>query len=461
MENYFDLIIIGAGPGGYVAAIRASQLGLKTAVVERGSVGGVCLNIGCIPSKNLIESATAFASLKHMEGFGIKADVSGFDYGAVHAQSRKVADTLSKGVIYLLSKNNVTLIQDEAKITGPHTITTKSGNVLEAQHILLATGSRPRVIPGLEFDGQCVLSSDDMLMCDKLPASLLIIGGGAIGCEFAYIMRSFGVAVTLVEMTPGLLPYEDEEVSKALATSFKKKGITVCLSSKASVLERTPGAVTVAVESDKGAVKNYTVEKVLCVVGRTPNTADLGLEEVGLETARGFIPVNESYQTAVPSIYAIGDVVDTPMLAHVASKEGEIAVEHMAGKHTSIHPFVPYTPNCVYCEPQVAGFGFTESRAKESIADAKAFSIPFRSIGKAVATNKSDGFVKIVTDGEGRLLGAHIFGADATELIHELALAAQNGVNVRYIATMVHAHPTMSEGIMEAARGFDNWIIHM
>jgi dihydrolipoamide dehydrogenase len=461
MEMKFDLVVIGAGPGGYVAAIRASQLGLKTAVVEKASVGGVCLNIGCIPSKNLIESAGKFASMKQLEAFGVQADMSGFNYGAVHAQSRKMTDVLSKGVQYLLGKNNITLIEDEARITGPNTVATKEGQVLETRFILVATGSRPRVIPGMEFDGERVLSSDHMLLCNTLPKSLLIIGGGAIGCEFAYIMRSFGVDVTLVEMMPQLLPYEDAEVAKALAMSFKKKGIAVHTSAKAAIEAKTADTVTVTVQPEKGEAKSVTVDKVLCVAGRVPNTEDLGLSELGIETARnGFIPVNAHYQTAVPSIYAIGDVLDTPMLAHVASKEGELAVEHMAGraKQADFHRVIP---SCVYCEPQVAGFGLTEARAKETDPDAQAFSLPFRVIGKAVATNKSEGFVKIVVDASGKVLGAHIIGADATEMIHELALAASAGIGVRHIAEMVHAHPTMSEAIMEVSRAIDGTVIHV
>ena len=460
MDEKFDLIVIGAGPGGYVAAIRASQLGMKTAIIEKGNVGGVCLNIGCIPSKNLIESAGRFAGLKQLEGFGVTADVSNFDYSLVNAQSRKVADTLSKGVMYLLDKNKVTLIHDTAKISGPNTVETLQNGTVEAKNILIATGSRPRVIPGLEFDGDTVLSSDDILMSAGLPKSLLIIGGGAIGCEFAYIMRSFGVEVTLVEMLPQLLPYEDEEVAKALALSFKKKGIAIHLSSKATIIEKAAGAVTVEVESDKGVKKSYTVEKVLAVVGRVPNTENIGLESIGVQTERGFIPVREHYQTAVPTVYAIGDVVKTPMLAHVASKEGELATEHMAGMDTHAD-IARLTPNCVYCEPQVAGFGLTQKQAQEADAGIKVMSFPFRAIGKAVATNKSEGFVKIIASGEGAILGAHVIGADATELIHELALAAAQGVNVKDIADVVHAHPTMSEAVMEAARGFDGRTIHI
>lgn len=461
METNFDLIVLGAGPGGYVAAIRASQLGLKTAVVEKKNVGGVCLNIGCIPSKNLISSASIFSSMKQLEAFGVSTDASKFDYASVHAQSRKVADTLSKGVNYLLDKNGVTVVNEEGFITSANQVTTKSGVVLTGKNILVATGSRPRIIPGLEFDSKQVMSSDDILMSNTLPKSLCIIGGGAIGCEFAYVMRSFNVEVTIVEMTSHLLPYEDEEVAKSLATSFKKKGISVHLSSKATIVSKDDNSVSVEIESEKGTKKTIAVEKVLAVVGRVPNTSGIGLEELAIELQRGFIPVNEHYQTSVPSIFAIGDVINTPMLAHVASKEGELAVEFMAGKSEGEENFYNFIPNCVYSEPQVAGFGLTEAKAKEKDPESRAFSVPFRAIGKAVAINKSEGFVKIVTDGVGNITGAHIIGADATEMIHELALAASKGIKIQDIGKMVHAHPTMSEGIMESARGFDNWIIHV
>lgn len=456
MDHSFDLIVLGAGPGGYVAAIRASQLGLKTAVIEKKHVGGVCLNIGCIPSKNLIRSASLLTEAKQLEAFGVQVDASRLDYAAVHAQSRKVAETLSKGVSFLLNKNNVTLVEAEGTLVDARTVKTSAGETLTAKNILIATGSSPRVIPGLEFDGEKVLSSDDILMTNQLPGSICIIGGGAIGCEFAYVLRSFGVAVTLVEMTPHLLPYEDEEIAKALATSFKKKGISVHLESKAVITAREP-QVTVEIENAKGVKKAVTVDKVLAVVGRAPNTAGIGLENLGIATERGFIPVNEHFETACPGVYAIGDVIPSPMLAHVASHEGEMAVEHMAG--IAHEAKKTYVPNCVYCEPQVAGFGITSAQAET--AGAKVYSFPFRAIGKAVAIGKSEGMVKILADGSGKILGAHIIGAEATELIHELAIAASNGVRMQDIAGAIHAHPTLSEAIKECCCGFENRVIHL
>ena len=355
MERTFDLIVLGDGPGGYVAAIRGAQLGMKVAVLEKKHVGGVCLNIGCIPSKNLISSAALVSGAGKLAGFGVRTDFTGFDYGSVHAQSRMAAETLSKGIRYLLDKNGVTLVEEAGRITGPREVTTASGEKLSAQNIIVATGSRPRQIPGLEADGEQIFSSDDMLLCKELPKSICIIGGGAIGCEFAYILNSFGASVSLVEMTEHLLPNEDAEVAKALAMAFKKKKISVHLKSKAEIVRKDDQGVTVKITDVKGKAKETTVEKVLVVTGRVPNTEDLGLEEVGVELEKGFVKVNEYYQTNVPSIYGIGDVVPTPMLAHVASKEGELAVEYIAGKSGTEAPFVPYIPGCVYCEPQVAG----------------------------------------------------------------------------------------------------------
>ncbi len=461
METEFDLLVIGAGPGGYVAAIRGAQLGLKTAVLEKKHVGGVCLNIGCIPSKNLISSASLIGESCRLKDMGVSVEYSGFDYSKVHAQSRKTADTLSKGIQFLLDKNGVTVIPGEGKITGANEVTVNSAEKLTAKNIIVATGSRPKQIPGLEFDHTQVYSSDDMLMCSTLPKSICIIGGGAIGCEFAYILNSFGVKVTLVEMTEHLLPNEDGEVAKTLASSFKKKGISVQLQSKAAIQSKDSAGVTVEITNAKGKKKQMQAEKVLVVTGRVPNTEGIGLEEMGIETDRGFIKVNEKYQTNVPSVYAIGDVIPTTMLAHVASKEGERAAEFIAGKAQKEPAFAPYIPGCVYCEPQVAGFGATEESAKAADESSKVFKFPFRGIGKAVAIGKSDGFVKIVTDKDGKILGAHIIGADATEMIHELVLAAWQGLNIREIGKMVHAHPTLSEGIMECSRGFDDWMIHI
>jgi dihydrolipoamide dehydrogenase len=461
MENNFDLLVIGAGPGGYVAAIRAAQLGLNTAVIEKKNIGGVCLNIGCIPSKSLIHSASLFSSIRQLEAFGVSVNVEGFDYSAVFSKSRKAASDLSKGVLYLLEKNGVRLIQDEGRITAPNQIVTKLGQTLTGKYILAATGSRPKSVAGMEFDGKQILSSDDILMSDTLPKSVCIIGGGAIGCEFAYILNSFGVNVTLAEMTRHILPFEDEDAANALALAFKKKRIAVHTDAKASIVSRTSDSITVEIQPSKGNKKQIVAEKVLVVVGRTPNVAGIGFEDMSIVPKNGFIPVNSHYQTAVPSIFAIGDIIDTPMLAHVASKEGELAAEFMAGAKENEKLAYAFIPNCVYCEPQIAGFGLTEARARELDAGARAFKFPFRGTGKAVTIGQPEGFVKIITDGDGHIKGAHIIGPDATELIHELALAASFGVSVRQIAKMTHAHPTLSEAVMECARGFDNWVIHM
>lgn len=461
MEEKFDLIVLGAGPGGYVAAIRGAQLGMKVAVLEKKNVGGVCLNIGCIPSKNLISSASLVNETAKLGTMGIKVDASEFDYEKVHAQSRTAAATLSKGVRYLLNKNGITLIEEEGKITGGNQLETVSGKKLQAENIIVATGSRPRQIPGLETDGKVIFSSDDMLLCSTLPKSICIIGGGAIGCEFAYILNAFGTSVTLVEMTDHLIPNEDGEVAKTLATAFKKKKISVQLQSKAVITAKTDQNVTVEITNAKGKTKEISVEKVLVVTGRVPNTSGIGLEEAGVHLEKGFVKVDSNYQTNVPSIYAIGDIIATPMLAHVASKEGELAAEHIAGKKCEEPDFLPFVPGCVYCEPQVAGFGLTEEKALQEDPDSKVLKFPFKGAGKAVAIGKSEGFVKIIADKDGYITGAHIIGADATEMIHELILAAWKKIPVKDVAKMIHAHPTLSEAVMECARGYENWMIHI
>jgi len=462
MAYDYDLVVVGAGPGGYVAAIRASQLGMKAAVIEKDKPGGVCLNIGCIPSKALIHQAEIFHSISDLEGLGVKVDASAFDYGQVFKKSRKAADMLSKGVSFLLKKNKVEYITGTAEIKGPNEVSIDGSRTVSGKNILVATGSRPREISGFPFDEKKVLSSDGALMLEKLPKSIIILGGGFIGVEFAHIMSSFGVEVQVVELLDRLLPIEDEESSAVLTRSFKKRKIGMHISTKATGMKSTKGGVSLSIEKQDGEKAELEAEMLLVVVGRAPNTEGIGLENVGIKTEKGFITVGDYYQASVPSIYAIGDVVATPQLAHVASKEGEIAVEHMAGKEPV--PVVdPHTiPSAVYCEPQVASFGYKEYEAKQEGLNYQKAMFPYRGAGKSVAIEKSDGHVKILYDPEtSEILGAHVVGADATELIHELLLAKSSELLPADIAEMIHAHPTLSEALMEAARAAEGWAIHV
>jgi dihydrolipoamide dehydrogenase len=460
MASYdYDLVVLGAGPGGYVAAIRAAQLGLKAAVVEKDRPGGVCLNIGCIPSKALLHDAELVRSAAELGELGAKVDLSSLDYGKAFARSRKAADTLSKGVVYLLKKNKVELVAGEGTVRGPHEIAVKGGRTLSGKNLLIATGSRPRSIPGFEFDEKTVLSSNGALMLEKLPRRIGILGGGAIGVEFAHVMNAFGVEVHLVEMLESLLPLEDAEVVEVLARSFKKRGIAVYTGTKASGFKRKGSALALSLESKEGG-KELEVDQLLVVVGRAPNTEGIGLEAIGLKTERGFIPVGDYCQTVVSGVYAIGDVVATPMLAHVASKEGEMAVEHMAGRKPHPRLDLNAVPGAVYCEPQLASFGLTEKKAREAGISFDKASLPYRAAGKSVAIGKTEGLVKLLVDKESReILGAHVVGADATELVHELLLAKTAELLPEDLATMIHAHPTLSEAVMEAARLVEGWAI--
>ncbi len=466
----YDVVIIGAGPGGYVAAIRAAQLKLTVAVIEKDKPGGVCLNVGCIPSKALIHQADIFQSTKLLEQMGIAVNGDSFDYAKVYAASRKAADTLSKGVAFLLKKNGATVIPGTGVLLSPHEVKVDDTRIVTGRNIIIATGSRPREVHGFAFDEKTVLSSTGALMFTQLPKTLLILGAGAIGVEFAHIMNSFGVTVRLVEMLERILPLEDDEVSGLLQKLFVKRGVTVSTSTKAVSMTTTGNGAEVLIEDATGTQQTVQADKVLVVVGRTPNTDTIGLENLGITTDRGFIPVGDFGETAVNGVYAIGDVVKTPLLAHVASKEGEIAVEHIAGPLSRLLPRlsphrkidVEAIPCATYCEPQIASFGLTERAAKErGIAYEKA-SFPYRGAGRALAVGATEGFVKLLTaPGTHRLLGAHIIGAQATELIHELLLVKSAGLLPTDIADMIHAHPTLSETIMEAARAVEGRAIHM
>ncbi|MGQ9616039.1 MAG: dihydrolipoyl dehydrogenase [Spirochaetota bacterium] len=461
----YDVVIIGAGPGGYVAAIRASQLGLKVAVIEKDKPGGVCLNIGCIPSKALIHQAELFLSIEDLKASGVKVDVSEFSYEKVWEKSRKAADMLSRGVNYLLKKNRVELIAGRAVLKGPHEVHVDGADgskKISGKNIIIATGSRPREIPGFPFDEERVLSSDGALMMKKLPESMIILGGGFIGVEFAHIMNAFGVDVYIVELLDRLLPLEDVEASDVLTKSFKKRGIKVSISTRATGLEKTGSGVRLKIEKQSGEKAELEASMILVVVGRAPNIENIGLEEARITTKNGFIQVGDYYQTAVPSIYAIGDVVETPQLAHVASKEGVIAVEHIAGKNPHRKVDLTCIPSAVYCEPQVASFGLKEYQAQEKGIAYKKAVFPYRGAGKSVAVEKSEGFVKVLYDPEtSEILGAQIVGVDATELIHEVLLARSSELLPGDIARMIHAHPTLSEAVMEAMRAAEGWAIHV
>ena len=468
MASYtYDLVVIGSGPGGYVSAIRAAQLGLKTAVIEKDKLGGVCGNWGCIPSKALIHQAEAFQSIELLRNMGVKADVSGLDYSKVQAESRAAADGSGKGTAYLLKKNKIDVIAGTAVISGANELTVNGSQKVTAAYILVATGSRPRELPGFEFDEKTVLSSTGILAMTALPQSLLILGSGAIGMEFAYIMNAFGVEVTVVEMLPRILPVEDHETAAVVEKAFVKRGVKFHVGTKASTLKKSASGVELTIEKD-GKADVLKAEKILVAVGRVPNTENLGLEKLGVKLDRGFVTAKDYYQTDAATIFAIGDVIPSPLLAHVASKEGEIAVEYIASKLKNTS--APHEkkldgmliPGATYCEPQIASFGLTEEKAKEKNVAFQAYSFPLTGNGKAKAVKHTEGLVKVLFDPKSReILGGHAVGLYATELIHELLLAKKGELLPEDIATMVHAHPTVSEAVMEAARGAEGWAIHI
>ena len=453
MERY-DLVVIGAGPGGYVAAIRAAQLGLSVAVVEKDQPGGVCLNWGCIPSKAILTSAEMYEDLKQGERYGIKVSGLSFDYPQVIKRSRQVAGRLAKGVEYLLKKNKVPLLKGAGRLEAKNRVVIEASGQeaqqVEAERIVIATGSRERTLPGLEVDGKQVLTSYEALTEQAIPESIVIIGGGAIGVEFAYIYSTFGCRVTIVEMEKQLLPGVDSEIVQELERSFKRKGIEILTQTMFHRLEKYPGRVELILDN-AGTLKERTTNKVLVAVGRAPISADLGLEEAGVEIDRGYIQVNEQLQTANTAIYAIGDVNGPPLLAHAASEEGIAAVEYMTGEREKGLDS-SRIPACIYCQPQVAVFGLSEEQAQAQGYEVKVGRFPFRALGKALASGHDEGMVKLVVEKEyGEILGCHIVGRGATDLIAEVGLARTLEATTAELSETVHAHPTLSEAIMEAA----------
>jgi dihydrolipoamide dehydrogenase len=459
-EYNYDLAVIGSGPGGYVAAIRATQLGMTAAVIEKEKPGGVCLNVGCIPSKALIHQAEIYGYRKDLEDLGIKVDESKFDYANVYKKSRQAADRLSKGVAGLMKKNKVDYLEGKASIKSQHEVSIEGGKTITAKNILIATGSRPREIPGFEFDEKQVLSSTGALYLEKLPRKLIVLGGGYIGMEFAHVMSSFGVEVTVVEMLDRILPLSDPEVVAVLEKDFKRRPVEIMTSTKAEKLTKNKSGIKLEV-SNKDGKQTLEADMLLVSVGRAANTEDIGLDKIGIKTEKGFIKVRDYYQTDVSGIYAIGDVVATPALAHVASKEGEIAVEHMAGHSPEKRVDLDLIPAAIYTEPQIASYGPTEEEAKERGLNFAKAVFPYRGAGKSVAIGHPDGMVKILYDKDTQeFLAAHVVGHNATELIHELLLGKRSELLTEDISTMIHAHPTLSEAVMEAARAAEGWAIH-
>jgi len=451
-EESFDFTVIGGGPGGYTAAIRASQLGLKTALVEKERPGGVCLNWGCIPSKAILHSAELVESLREGEKYGIRCEGLSVDYPKVIEHSRNVADRLAKGVEFLLKKNRIKLFIGTGSLLAPGEILVqgKEQTKILSPKILLAAGSKERLLPGLEIDGETIVTSREALIRKELPKSVLIIGGGAIGVEFAYAYKSFGAETTVVEMMDRLLPEMDEELGRELERAFKKKKIRVLTQTKYKANRREKGTVTVTVEGKDGKESSLSAELVLVAIGRAPLTEGLELGKLQIETDRGFIKVDDQYQTSCKGIYAVGDVTGPPLLAHLASAEGIAAVELMLG-HDRKKVERNEIPACVYCQPEVASVGLSEKQAKEAGQQVKVGKFQFRAAGKAVATDHIDGWVKVIAGEDGRILGAQMIGKGVTELVAEVGIAQHLGGTVRDLGQTIHAHPTLSEALMEAS----------
>lgn len=452
----FDVVVIGAGPGGYIAAIRASQLGLKTAIVERKHMGGVCLNLGCIPSKALLHNAELAYTLRtDAKTFGISFDNLQLDYGAAFKRSRQVSQRLTKGVSFLMKKNNIEVFDGDARLTAKNQIlvTRADGTQeeVETKNIILATGAHPMVIPGMEPDGEKVLDYSHAIMLESLPKSAVIIGGGAIGVEFATIWTGYGVETHIVEMLPHILPNEDEEAASELTKAFAKRGATVHAGSKVKSVTRMEAGTEVLLESDKGE-ETLSAEITLVAIGFRANSAGLGLEEVGVEMdRRGFIQVDGRMATNVPGIWAIGDVTGKLLLAHVASTMGIVCAENIAGTDTREIDY-NMVPRATFSSPQVASFGYTEEKAKEAGYTVKVGKFSFQANGKALGLGDYKGYVKILTDEKyGEILGASIVGPEASELLPELVLAQGNELTIEEIGRSIHTHPTLAEAIMEAA----------
>jgi dihydrolipoamide dehydrogenase len=466
MPENFDVVVIGAGPAGYVAAIRAAQLKQKVAIVDKQWLGGVCLNVGCIPSKSLLKNAEVAHTLRERgKEFGFSFENLKLDYGVAVKRSRSNSDRLTRGVGFLMKKNGIAVFMGEARLSGPSavTVTDKDGKRTEiaAKNIIVATGASAAVPGAWKTDGEKVVTYLEAIVQDKLPKSVVVIGSGAIGVEFSTVWSSYGVDVTIVEMLPRLVPLEDEDISKELEKEFKKRGVKALTGHKVESVEATKTGVKVKVSAD-GKETTLEADQALVAIGFRPNSKGLGLEEVGVKISeRGFVEVNEKMQTNVPNIYAIGDVTGKLMLAHVGSAMGIVAAEVIAGAETVTLDY-EMMPRATYCQPQIASFGITEAQAKERGYSVKVGRFPFQANGKALGLGDYAGFVKIVMDEKyGEILGAHMIGPEVTELLPELTLAHMMELTPHEIARNVHAHPTISEAIMEAAHGASGQAIHI
>lgn len=460
----FDLIVLGSGPGGYVAAIRASQLGLKVAIIERESLGGVCLNWGCIPTKALLKSASVFEYINHASDYGITVGAPKADFGAVIGRSRGVADAMSKGVQFLMKKNKIEVIMGTGKLKAGKkvAVTGTDGKTTEysATNIIIATGARSRELPALKQDGKKIIGYREAMVLPKQPAKMVVVGSGAIGSEFAYFYRAMGTEVTLVEFMPRIVPVEDEEVSKQLEKSFKKQGINVMTSAEVTKVDTSGKGCVVTVKTAKGE-ETIECDVVLSAAGIVANIENIGLEDAGIVTEKGKIKVDEFYRTNMPGYLAIGDCVPGQALAHVASAEGIIAVEKIAGHHPHALDY-NNIPGCTYCSPEVASVGYTEAQAKEAGYELKVGKFPFSASGKAKAVGQADGFVKLIFDAKyGELLGAHMIGYNVTEMIAEIVAIRKLETTGEELIKTVHPHPTMSEAVMEAAAAAYGEVIHL